>query len=56
MRADWLEELGPALPPRTWHRPEPQVIEGRFCRLEPLDLARHSADLFDQMIRWTLNP
>ncbi|MGE3313157.1 MAG: GNAT family N-acetyltransferase [Limisphaerales bacterium] len=27
-------------------RPEHRVFEGRFCRLEPLDPARHAADLF----------
>ena len=27
-------------------RPERQVLEGRYCRLEPLDPARHAAALF----------
>lgn len=32
-----------------WHgvpRPDPIVIEGRYTRLEPLDAAKHGADLF----------
>ena len=33
----------------NWHsrpRPEHVTLEGRFCRLEPLDLARHGDQLF----------
>ena len=25
--------------------PERKVLEGRYCRLEPLDVARHGADI-----------
>jgi RimJ/RimL family protein N-acetyltransferase len=35
--ADWSP---PPLPPR-------EAIEGRYCRIEPLDAQRHGADLFD---------
>ena len=41
------QPIGPALPnwsPRL--RPPRTAIEGRFCRVEPLDPARHAADLF----------
>jgi RimJ/RimL family protein N-acetyltransferase len=42
------QPVGPALP--DWQapaRPVPQVLEGRFCRVEPLDVARHARTLFD---------
>ncbi|NKE29950.1 N-acetyltransferase, partial [Mycobacterium tuberculosis] len=29
----------------TRPRPERIVLEGRYCRLEPLDAERHAADL-----------
>ena len=29
--------------------PDRKVLEGRYCRLEPLDLARHGADIFAAM-------
>lgn len=35
----------PSWSPRP--RPERVVLEGRFCRLEPLDAERHTADLYD---------
>jgi RimJ/RimL family protein N-acetyltransferase len=41
------QPIGPPLP--GWMPPPPPLrepIEGRFCRLEPLDLERHSAALF----------
>jgi RimJ/RimL family protein N-acetyltransferase len=41
------QPIGPALPdwsPRA--RPPRTPIEGRFCRVEPLDPVRHAADLF----------
>ena len=37
----WLEELGPVVEHPEWERPSPVVIEGRYCRLEPLDLDTH---------------
>jgi RimJ/RimL family protein N-acetyltransferase len=41
------QPIGPPLPgwvPPPWPPREP--MEGRFCRLEPLDVARHAAALF----------
>ncbi len=39
--------IGNALPSWTARPPPPRTaIEGRFCRLEPLDPARHAQDLF----------
>lgn len=35
----------PSWSPRP--RPERVVLEGRFCRLEPLDAERHTADLYE---------
>jgi RimJ/RimL family protein N-acetyltransferase len=49
---DWVQ---PPFPPR-------KVIEGRYCRLEPLDVADHAASLFsanqleDQGANWTYLP
>lgn len=45
----WLEELGPVVEHPEWERPSPVVIEGRYCRLEPLDLDTHGQALWDQM-------
>ncbi len=45
----WLDELGPLVDRRDWQRPVPTVMPGRYCRLEPLDLARQGQDLWDQM-------
>ena len=41
------QPIGPSLPDWT-PRPRPGriVLEGRYCRLEPLDPARHAAELF----------
>ncbi len=33
--------------PESWPAPERRVLEGRWCRLEPLDPARHGDGLFD---------
>ncbi|MBP0599529.1 GNAT family N-acetyltransferase [Herbaspirillum sp. LeCh32-8] len=44
---EWKQPIGPALP--DWQeRPRPQriAVEGRYCRLEPVDAARHSDDLY----------
>jgi RimJ/RimL family protein N-acetyltransferase len=42
------QPVGPALPDwRVPARPAPQVLAGRFCRVEPLDVARHARALFD---------
>ncbi len=41
------QPIGPALPdwkPRP--RPPRTAMEGRFCRIEPIDPGRHAADLF----------
>lgn len=51
MQASWLDDLGPALPERTWQRPPGATLVGTYCRLEPLDLNRHAPDLFNQMVR-----
>jgi len=42
------QPIGAALPGWT-PRPAPprEAVEGRFCRIEPLDPARHAGDLFD---------
>lgn len=40
------QPIGPALPDWVPHAPPPrQPIAGRFCRLEPIDAARHADDL-----------
>jgi RimJ/RimL family protein N-acetyltransferase len=40
------QPIGPALPDwRPPERPQHTVLEGRYCRLEPLDAGRHAADL-----------
>ena len=42
------QPIGPPVP--GWSRrspPDRVVLEGRYCRLEPLDPVRHTADLFD---------
>jgi len=45
---DLGQPIGPALP--DWNgvaRPPRAPIEGRFCRIEPIDPARHAMDLFN---------
>ncbi|WP_219209855.1 GNAT family N-acetyltransferase [Variovorax boronicumulans] len=43
---DFGQPVGPALPDWTPHAlPPREAIEGRFCRVEPLDAARHADDL-----------
>ena len=49
---DRINELGQpigfAVPGWTARRPPPRTpMEGRYCRVEPLDLDRHAAQLFD---------
>jgi len=42
------QPVGEALP--DWHppaRPPPRTLDGRFCQVEPLDVAKHARDLFD---------
>ncbi len=42
------QPIGPALP--DWQppaRPAQKVLQGRFCLVEPLDVARHARALFD---------
>jgi RimJ/RimL family protein N-acetyltransferase len=42
------QPIGPELP--GWHpppRPARTALEGRFCRVEPLEVARHARDLHD---------
>jgi len=42
------QPIGPPLPGwRPAARPTRTVLEGRFCRVEPLDVARHARDLHD---------
>jgi RimJ/RimL family protein N-acetyltransferase len=38
--------IGPALDWRPVPAPQKRVIEGRYVRLEPVDVARHAEDLF----------
>jgi RimJ/RimL family protein N-acetyltransferase len=40
-----IGEPVPGWTPRT--KPEPVTLTGKWCRLEPLDAARHADDLFD---------
>lgn len=41
------QPIGPALPDWTPRPRPPRVaLEGRYCRIEPLDPARHAAELF----------
>jgi RimJ/RimL family protein N-acetyltransferase len=62
-RASAAPPIGPALP--RWEarpRPSREPIEGRFCRLEPLDAEAHAAGLFEayaldeQGLGWTYLP
>jgi RimJ/RimL family protein N-acetyltransferase len=42
------QPIGPALPDwRPPPRPAQRVLAGRFCRVEPLEVARHARELFD---------
>jgi len=44
---DWGQPLGAAMP--DWQpcpRPQGEVLNGDYCRLEPLDAARHGRELF----------
>ena len=45
----WMDELGPIVDHPDWKRPEPTVITGQYCRLEPLDMDKHGPDLWAQM-------
>ncbi|KQP21679.1 GNAT family N-acetyltransferase [Pseudorhodoferax sp. Leaf267] len=46
------QPVGPALPGWTARaRPRHTTLTGRFCRLEPLDAARHAADLHDAYVQ-----
>lgn len=38
--------IGPQVPSAPAERPARVVLDGRFCRLEPLDPARHGDDLY----------
>jgi RimJ/RimL family protein N-acetyltransferase len=41
------QPVGPALEAwRARRRPERTAIDGRYCRIEPLDIERHAAELF----------
>lgn len=45
---EWKQPVGTSLP--DWQeRPRPQriVLEGRYCRLEPVDAHKHAQDLFE---------
>ncbi|KQO48880.1 MULTISPECIES: GNAT family protein [unclassified Methylobacterium] len=55
------QPIGPALP--EWSPPPPpprEALQGRFCRIEPLDAERHAGDLFTALAhdpaRWTYLP
>ncbi len=42
------QPIGPALP--DWTAPPPlpkKVLQGRYCRVEPIDIAMHSEDLYN---------
>ena len=42
------QPVGPSLPQwRTRPRPQRIILNGRYCRLEPIDAARHAVDLFE---------
>jgi RimJ/RimL family protein N-acetyltransferase len=42
------QPIGPELPDwRAPPRPARAALEGRFCRVEPLDIARHARQLYD---------
>jgi hypothetical protein len=43
---DLQQPIGRPVP--DWSRPRPEriVLEGRYCRLEPLDAERHAAELY----------
>ncbi|MFU9137997.1 GNAT family N-acetyltransferase [Erwinia tasmaniensis] len=44
---EFNQPIGPALP--DWQparMPERQTLKGSYCRLEPLDVAKHSGDLY----------
>lgn len=46
-RNEYQQDIGPALPdwqPRP--RPSIQTLQGRYCRLERIDTARHAAQLY----------
>lgn len=46
----WLDELGPRISGQTqWQRPQPHTFDGRYCRLEPMEIKRHGDDLWAQM-------
>lgn len=50
----YQQPIGPALP--SWSarpRPARDTIEGRYCRLEPLDAARHAAQLHAAYVKAT---
>jgi RimJ/RimL family protein N-acetyltransferase len=45
---DSVRPIGPPVPGWTTRpRPPRTPMVGRYCRVEPLDVARHAADLFD---------
>jgi RimJ/RimL family protein N-acetyltransferase len=45
---EYGQPIGPSLPGWTARpRPAREPIDGRLCRVEPLDPARHAQDLFD---------
>ena len=55
------QPIGPALP--DWSPPPSpprEALQGRFCRIEPLDAERHAGDLFSALAydpaRWTYLP
>jgi len=46
------QPIGPAL--AAWserRRPQRTAIEGRYCRIEPVDLERHAAELFESYMQ-----
>jgi RimJ/RimL family protein N-acetyltransferase len=48
----YQQPVGEAVPDWTPRQQPPRVsLDGRYCRLEPLDAARHAADLYDAYSR-----
>ena len=45
----WMDEIGRVVDHPDWKRPEPTVMTGQYCRLEPLDMDKHGPDLWAQM-------
>lgn len=48
----WIDELGPTIENAgPWDRPAAVTLDGRYCRLVPLDLTSQADELWQEMIR-----